>query len=404
MNKESSKNKNMRNAFIRVSAVNHIHEDSEKLGVKAGDVVKYTKDDILDILDNWCKTKPFSYYMAEHNEEDNLHFHIVIEFRGNSQAKFLTIKSKLPFGHIDSCRHGVHACVRYLIHADNAEKHQYTWDDIITNNLGRLERYKQPTKYSEQIYVDKLVEQICSGAIREYELPDKIEPVLYVKYSTTFEKAFKLREKIVISNPNRNIIVCVLQGKSRVGKSTYVKSYAESLGKSVCLSSASNDAWQDYRGQDIFCYDDFNYKSTEIEDYLKALDPYNNTSIKARFHNRAFVGDAIFICTNIPITKWFTADAGDSHRDALFKRINYVLDFTEFDEEKNISYYTVNRIIRGDGYSAITDDNDIVTTSYENYKLEPIDKELRHFDLNKYIDMTNNEMKNEEFLNNISKL
>lgn len=299
MVEEKTKNKSMRNAIVRISAINNIHEDNEKLNLKSGDVVTYTKEDILNTLDDWCKTKPFNYYMAEHDEkEDNVHFHVVLEFRNNSQCKFNTLKSKFPFGHIDSCRFGVHACVRYLIHADNAEKKQYDWSAVITNNPGRLERFKQPTKYSEQLYVNKLVEQICSGEIREYELPDKIEPVLYVKYSSTFEKAFKLREKIVINNPNRNITVCVLQGKRRVGKSTYVKSYAESLGKSICFSSSSNDAWQDYRGQSVFCYDDFNHESTKIEDFLKALDPYSNTTVKARFHNRAFVGDIIFICTN----------------------------------------------------------------------------------------------------------
>lgn len=397
-------NKNMRNAIIRISARNTIHEDNPKLNLKVGDTYEYTKEDILSILDDWCKTKPFYYYMIEHNEdEDNKHFHIVIEFKGNSQCRWNTLKRKFPYGFIDNCRSGVHACVRYLTHIDHPQKYQYNWDDVITNSPGRLERYKQPSRYTEQLFVDKIVEQIVEGKIKEYELADKVEPLLCVKYHTTFDNAFKLRNKIVANNPDRNISVFVLQGESRVGKSLFIKKYAETHSMSLCFSSASNDPWQDYRGQDIFCFDDFNFEKTKIENFMKAIDPFNNTTNQRRFNNNLFVGSIIFIATNIPIVKWYiTSD--DAHRAALFKRISYVLDFIELDEDENVSYYTINRIVLEKGYSSITDKNDNVIHSYKNWKLEQIDNTVHEFDLKKYIDMKNNDVKNDGFLNSISKL
>lgn len=401
---EEKKDRNLRSATIRVSAKNKIHADNEKLGLKAGDVVEYTLQDILNILDEWCKTKPFYYFVIEHNEDpENVHYHIVIEFRKKSQCRFSTVKNKFPFGYIDNCRWGVHSCVRYLVHAEHSAKYQYSWDDVVTNSLAKLEKYKQPTNYSEQNTVDEIVEKIISGKIREFELTDKVDYLLCVKYHSTFENAFKIRAKKIVNNPNRDIMICVLQGESRVGKSTWVKTYAEQNGMSLCLSSSSNDGWQDYRGQDIFCYDDFNYEKTKIEDFIKAIDPYNNTSIQSRYRNRPFIGSVIFICTNIPITKFYI-DSNDRHRAALFKRISYVLDFTEFDEEKNISYYTVNKIVPGEGYSSITDEDDIVISSYRNWKLEPIDDVKHSFDLGKYVNLKNNDDKNDEFLKNISKL
>lgn len=401
---EKKKDRNLRSAIIRVSAKNEIHTDNKALGLKVGDVVEYSLQDILFTLDDWCKTKLFDYYVIEHNENaENVHFHIVIVFRNKSQCKFSTLKKKFPFGYIDSCRHGVHACVRYLTHSDNPEKQQYNWEDIITNNRGKLETYKQPSKYSEELYVNKIVQDIVSGRLREYELTDKVEPILCVKYHNVFDNAFKIRAKTIVNNPNRNIMICVLQGESRVGKSTWVKTYAEQNNLSLCLSSSSNDGWQDYRGQDIFCYDDFNYEKTKIEDFIKAIDPYNNTSIQSRYRNRPFIGSIIFICTNTPITKFYIGSS-DRHRSALFKRISYVLDFTEFDEEKNISYYTVNKLALGEGYSSITDDYDIVLSSNRNWKLEPIDDVKHSFDLNKYVNLKSNDEKNDKFLENISKL
>lgn len=335
MDKSKSANKNMRNAFIRVSAKNIIHEDNEELGVHKGDTVEYSADDLLEILDSWDKTKRFSYYMAEHNEdEENQHFHIVIEFKNNSQCKFNTLKSKFPYGHIDSCRFGVHHCVRYLVHADNPEKAQYEWGAVYTNNLARLERYKQPSKSTEKQRVDRLVDQICRGDIREYEFPDKIEPSLYVKYRSTFQNALELRTKALLNNPKRNIRVCVLQGPPRVGKSTFCKAWAEKKNKSICFSSASRDIWQDYRGEDVFVLDDFNFNNMQIADMLKMLDPHVSTTVSSRYKNKLFIGDTIFICTNIPIINWYKWDdfsrIDDTLRIALFKRITYVFDFQDY--------------------------------------------------------------------------
>ena len=58
--------------------------------------------------------------------------------------------------------------------------------------------------------------------------------------------------------------------------------------------------WQEYAGQDIFVYDDFNYSRNKIEDMLKAFDPHNLTSVSARYKNKLFIGDTIFVCTNTP--------------------------------------------------------------------------------------------------------
>ena len=74
--------KTFRNVTIRISALNHATKDNEVLGIKAGDEVRYTLKDILNVLEDWSNTKDIKYYAIEHNEDpDNIHFHVVISFR-----------------------------------------------------------------------------------------------------------------------------------------------------------------------------------------------------------------------------------------------------------------------------------------------------------------------------------
>ncbi len=411
----------LRTAFIRVSAVNHITKDNEELGTKEGSVVEYTLEDILGIIDEWQRTKKFDYFIIEHNDnKENKHFHIVISFPKNSSCTFKTIKNKFPFGHIDSCRSGVKNCVRYLVHANNPEKTQYDWADIITNSPDKLEKYKIQGNTSIDAETKIIIEKIHNGEIKQFQI-NQIPLDIFLKKRRLIENAFYYREQTLLTDPNRNIEVYVLQGSPRVGKTTFVKEWAKKNGKSVCFSSASRDPWQDYGGQDIFVYDDFDYNSIKIDDFKKALDPHVNTTVSRRYRNTLFIGDTIFICTNTSIEKWFPYD-DDSSREAVFKRINYVLDFKKYDElehnakyllfeewkipefSEGASYYTVNKIVPTEQFKKDRNRIGDEMISYRVMALEPIDKVMRKFDLKKYINITSDEVKKADFLKKLDEI
>lgn len=329
------KSHNMRSAFIRLSITNTLHEDNEKLGLKAGDIYTYTLEDVIKKLDEWCIKKPFYYYVIQHDEdEENVHLHLVLEFKNTSQCRFTTLKKMFPYGQIDSCRHSIHACVRYLVHADNPEKYQYSWEDVYTNAKGRLEKYKMPSKYSEEIQVQKLCEKICNGEIKEHEFSKRIEPKLYVKYKSTFNNAVDFYVRNVISNPSRDIKVFVFQGPPRIGKSTMCKVWAEKHNKSICFSSAQRDPWQDYHHEDVFVWDEPNFEKSSIEDFLKVFEPHYNSSVSARYRNKVFTGSHIMVTTNTPVIRWFE-DSDRILREALFKRITYIFDFQDYKMKYN---------------------------------------------------------------------
>lgn len=386
------KNKSMRSAVIRVSATNKVTKDNHELDIQAGDIITYSIDDIIKILDEWTKTKFFHYYVIMHDADpENVHFHIVIEFTKTSQGRFSQLKEKFPYGQIDNCQYGVKNCVQYLIHMNNPEKHQYSWDAVITNAPDRLVLYKVPGKTTLDMKTQSVISKILSGEIREYQF-DQIDPDIYIKHSSRIKAAFEYRQQTIISNPSRDILVVALQGPPRVGKSTFCKEWAKMQGKSICFSSGSRDPWQDYKGQDIFVFDDFNYNAMTILDLLKVLDPHNNTSVSARYKNKLFLGDTIFICTNVPITDWYIGETLVL-RDALYRRFARVLNFGELQSDGTVQY-SVNKIVHND------------TATYENYspmQLQEVES-VKTFDLKKYISIESDEERINSFISDLEDL
>lgn len=395
-NEEEKKDTQMRTANIRVSSINKINIDNDELGFKAGDTVTYTKEDIIKKIENWYRTKHFSYYMIEHNDDpNNVHYHIVFEFYSNSTAKYSQLKQMFPYGHIVSCKK-VRACVQYLIHLNHPEKHQYSWDDVVTNNPARLELYKVQGNYSEDAKLNYILAQIYSGGIKQYEIGSKIDYDIFLKYENKIMRAFRyLNEQKVVVN-NRDFQVYVLQGPSRVGKSTFCKCWAKKHKMSIGFSSAGKHPFDEYRGQDCFVIDDNGNSFFSIDDMKKLLDPHNNTGVAARYHNVLFSDcKVLFICTNTPICDWYVTESKED-REAFFKRISYVLDFGNKSEDFTVNY-TVNEIIY-QGENGTYEYAQNMYHEYKKYALQSVDDIMHTFDLKKYINPANDEEKKKQFL------
>lgn len=409
---KKNKKSTMRNVFIRVSAKNH---------TKDGDVT-YTKEDIQKILDEWSQKKKMSFYFIEHDEdEDNVHFHIVIEFA--HPTSFDVVKNHFPYGSIQEClqsydgRGKVQYSVQYLIHMNHPNKYQYKWEDVITNNLAKLEEYKVPHSMKLNARLKILLDKILAGEIKEYNI-DLIDSDLYIKYKRQIERAFEYVNNQYLKDPNRSIKIVLLVGPPRTGKSTFVKAYAKKHNMSLYLSSGSADAWGKYKGQEIACMDDINLNSFKIEEMMKMCDGNNNTAIKSRYNDRIFTGSILFLVTNVPICEWYCKEK-NVHREALLKRFDYILDFTPSDIEEyarvnpevvdmageHIALYTINRFYGNyNGYETYYGP---FGDSYEckNFYFESIDNgKIHSFDMNHYIDFSVREKKVEELLDTLCEM
>ena len=365
--------KGMRNANIRISRVNKIKTDNEKLGLKAGDTYIIEKNDIIAVLEEWRKHKPFDYFLIEHNEDkENIHYHLVIVFHKGNSAQFKTIKNKFPYGDIERCGN-VAACVQYLIHKNHPEKHQYDAKEIVTNSPGKLENYLlYQIGLSPKAQFNKVKEQILSGQLKACDI-DKIDPDIYIKFSRQIKAAFELRRKTALKSPKRELTCVVVQGNSRLGKSTYAKIWAEKHNKTYRYSAAGKNLFESYQDEDVYILDDCDHTGLKISDFIKLTDPNINVPLPARYHDVFLLADTLFIITNTNFLRWYE-DEDDRLREAVFKRISCVLTF-EATEKEYVSAYTKNSIAMDESKTGI-----------DRFYLVPT-SEPKLFELSKHIDI-----------------
>lgn len=315
----------MRNAFIRVSAENNTADNGLKI---------YTLPDIENILKDWADSAQLLYYFIEHPADEEIstgHFHILIRFK--SPTPFENIKSKFPYGDIENARSSKN-CIQYMVHFNDTSKKQYSWDDIKTNDPN-TDWYKVTSNARQEISLQSILERIVTGEIRQYNQVEHIPPELWTKYRTRITNGFDYYTEKVCMDQNRDITTIYFSGSTEMGKTTFAKQYCELRGFSKCISSASNDPLQDYKGEDVLILDDFRgdvkkgdkHRSFEFHDFLKLLDPHTRSTGKSRYHNKAFIGHLIIITSTRPLCDlYFDLDEEDKHQ--LYRRIQQQYQFT----------------------------------------------------------------------------
>ena len=389
-------NKNYRNVVLRVFKHNKLNTDNEKLGLKAGDTYTITYDEFIILLDKLAKRKKgLKYFAVVHNSgKDDEHYHAVICCGYNSQITFKTLKNMFPYSFIDSVKFGIRNAVQYLIHMNNPEKEQYSWDIVKTNAPAKLEDYKTPFDEQASEKIKRILADISACKIFEYEIVSKIGYDLYMKYASRINKAFDYQKKL-LQKMERNAIVIYIQGKGGLGKSTFAKAYAIENGKPYCMSCSTRDPYQQYKSEPCVILDDVKFESIKIEDMLGFLDPHNNRGVSSRFQDKICIADTIFVVSNKSVQEVYSNEPSEL-RQAFYRRISVVLNFIDVSDDF-VASYTVNEI----KYDYVKDENGYVIS---NIHLIPVDTKTHLFDLKKYNDMTFDDMKKQDFIQGIAAL
>ena len=291
----------------------------------------------VDIQETCMKYKTIKQwaYILHYKDDTRPHYHIYISF-GNISCDTAMVAKWFSLGYTDENgkEHSGEQFIErvkgrrndvllYLTHGNDSQKnkHQYSPDEVIANFdfqveienakiIGDFEKFS----YAQQIaYVDSL--------------PVSEKATVYTK----LKKLWELHCAKLSLNADRKIRVMFICGKGGAGKTYYAKKFLNAQNYDYCMSSSSNDSFQDYMGQKAIILDDLRDTTFELADLLKILDNDTLSSVRSRFSNKLFCGEMIVITSSVPLVYWYkNAQLGEHDTlDQLYRRIGCYVVVTE---------------------------------------------------------------------------
>ncbi len=293
--------------------------------------VEFFKDDIQETIKSHKTIKKWAYIL--HDKDDTApHYHIYLNFGSSGiDTKQVAEWFGLQESQVNKIRGRATDMLLYLTHGNDSQKnkYQYSPSEVIANFdfeteiknskiLGDFENYS----YGRQLdYVHSLPVSEQASAYRQ------------------LDTLWKNHCKWLSMQTDRDITVMFITGKGGSGKTTYAKKLMEErYGNDFCVSSASNDPWQDYLGQKGMILDDARDKTFEnFADFLKIIDNHTSSSVASRFNNKVFNGELIIITASVPIRYWYRGRnskgllfaVDEEGFEQLYRRISCYVEITK---------------------------------------------------------------------------
>lgn len=298
------------------------------------------KVDLQSVFMKYTTIKKWAYIL--HDKDDTRpHYHIALHF-GKASVDIATIASWFDLGYTDAegkehdgtnfiekVKGRWAGVLKYLTHRNETQQHKHLYDmtEIVANFdveqeiqqseiIGDFEHYS----YAQQLnYVNSL------------PVSEKL------KCFSQLRSLWQLHCQYMSLKSDRNVRVIFISGAGGAGKTYYAKKLFNSLGYDFCISSSSNDPFQDYLGQKGMLLDDLRDYYFDFEDLLKMLDNNTSSSVKSRFSNKVFNGDLIIITSKVPLNFWYRHkdnkgnyyNFSDTDMQQLYRRINCYVDVRE---------------------------------------------------------------------------
>lgn len=131
----------------------------------------HSASDIENIKKNIGEFAFYAYIMHDKDEGKGLHIHFVGQVNGSRSIKSICEMLECDYQDVQVAKRS-RGSIRYLIHADNKDKFQYSFDDVNTNNVDRLKFYFTSLNVSiTDIYAD--FKKLKNGYISSDEFVDK---------------------------------------------------------------------------------------------------------------------------------------------------------------------------------------------------------------------------------------
>ena len=300
----------------------------------------------------YCENKLSSKELKAMTKESNMHY---FEYMDNKIESF-----------------------KYLIHAtkNSESKYQYSQHDVKAN-FDYVDYIQNARSESENL--DSTLRDIINGRITYRDIAKNNQLNLeYVKHRQKFDNAFQiaLEKKAQTDEGNSVSTIWIHSTMSGIGK-TYLakqkaKEYIENVGKemSIYQTSAGNDLFQYYKGEEIIIIDDFRSSDISYHELLRLLDPHNSTSVRSRYSNKVITADLIIITSMLSPFDYYAQvvdlmNQDNEPIDQLLRRLTYVLELFRPEESNKKEYLSTFYV-----YSTLKDDR--VNEKILGYKDYPI--------------------------------
>ena len=296
--------------------------------------VEFFKGEVGDIIKSHKTIKQYAYILHDKDPGQSPHWTIYLNFGSSGvDTKQVGEWFGLQESQVEKIKGRKTDALQYLTHSNDTQKHKYQYPvseitanfDFETeiNNSKILGDFKN-FSYAEQLeYVNTL--------------PVSEKPAAFSK----LERLWKCHCQWLTLKADRNIEVVFVTGKGGTGKTYYAKKLMEQMKYDYCVSSSSNDPWQDYMGQKGMILDDLRDNAFAFEDLLKALDNDTSSSIKRRFSNVVFAGFVIIITSSVPLIHWYKRPDKSGNRipyDELTQLYRRISTYVELKNDEIIVY------------------------------------------------------------------
>ena len=279
--------------------------------------------DIQEVCMKYKTIKEWAYIL--HDKDDTRpHYHIYVNFGNNGVSHELVASwFEVPPNFVNKIKGRKTDMLLYLTHGNETQKHkhQYEPSEVVSNFAFEVEIEKS-----------KII-----GNFKQYSFAEMLKYIDTLPISekakaySQLEKLWRIECSLLTFNPDRNVDVVFITGKGGTGKTYYAKKMFEDLKYDFCISSSSNDPFQDYLGQRGIILDDMRDTVFELPDLLKILDNNTASSVKSRFANKVFNGNMIILTSSVPLCYWYSSfryNENDS-LDQLYRRITLYVEVKE---------------------------------------------------------------------------
>lgn len=263
---------------------------SAKMCEIVSDTEHLTLETIQKVLGEQNSIDKYLYILHDKDKKEdgtmkNPHYHVYLHFNNSRCFDNIAKWFGLPVSFVSKIKGRFGDALEYALHKNAPEKYQYSASDAVANfDFNKAIEQNQEYKAKRQ-NLNNIIADIETGAIKRYNIVDKVSMADYVRYEKQINKAFEYNRMRLEREVDRSMEVVYMFGASGTGKTTYAKMVAKKQKYEIFTSSGSNDPFDGYKGQECVILDDLRGSIFPLSDLLKILDNNTASSVKARYKN-----------------------------------------------------------------------------------------------------------------------